>query len=228
MRITASGATDGGNIVLFWPENLPDDFDELRKGREGEVIDRMRGEGRLIWFPCDGDGDHTVAIFLGEPVPQFLSEFCRDEETYPRLSVRGEGFFGGLEYVFKRDASLLERYPGMMERVRLPEGDYGARVWRTDLPEGFRDQWLRKHAGAWAVRVWRAHMNLMLLAIACALATLVALCLVPWRVWFCTAGAVVGIVLVGEALTRTRAYKSVEAGREEYGRTYPSFVVELA
>ena len=27
MKITASGGTDGANIVLFWPDNLPDDAD---------------------------------------------------------------------------------------------------------------------------------------------------------------------------------------------------------
>lgn len=50
MKITASGGTDVANIVLFWPVNLPEDADAALNDDPISLIERMRGEGKLIWI----------------------------------------------------------------------------------------------------------------------------------------------------------------------------------
>src|SRR5436190_23377729 len=130
MTITASGGTDGANIVLFWPDNLPDDADELLTQDSVALVENLRDQGKLIWFPCDGDGRYAVAVFLAMDVPDDLIVHCKEEVKIPSLIVRGPGYFGGMEYMFKHDSSFRDKYPGMCEQVNIPDGTYSARVWR--------------------------------------------------------------------------------------------------
>ncbi len=127
MKITASGGTDGANKVLFWPENLPEGADEVLRNDPVGLIERLRDEGKLIWFLCDGDGGYSVAVFVGSPAPDRLLSLCKDEENSPRLVVCGDGYFGGMEYMFKNEGSLLNWTVGMIEKMQIPEGTYSAR-----------------------------------------------------------------------------------------------------
>src|SRR5581483_9816022 len=124
MKLTATGGTDGASIVLFWPENLPEDADTILQDDPVSLIERMRDEGKLVWFPCEGDGTYTLAIYVRTELPAELQSVLKDEEKYPHLAVRGVGYFGGMEYVFKRDSSFLDKYPHMCEKVEIPPGEY--------------------------------------------------------------------------------------------------------
>ena len=65
MKLTASGGTDAANIVLFWPDNLPDDADATLKGDPVDLVDQLQKDGKLVWFPCLSDGGYTVATWPG-------------------------------------------------------------------------------------------------------------------------------------------------------------------
>jgi len=157
MKITARGATDAANIVLFWPENLPDEGDAMLASDPIALVESLRDQGKLIWFLCDGDGEYTVAIFVRSLVPEDLMVHCRDEERIPVLAVRGVGYFGGMEYMFKQYPKLLTKYPAMCEQVLTPEGTYAARVYRTEVPESLYESWLAAQAGVGAKRLWDIH-----------------------------------------------------------------------
>ena len=152
MRVTASGGTDAGNIVLFWPENLPEDADAVARTHDIiPLIDQLRKDGKLIWFICDGgDGGFSVAIYVRTAIPEALARLCQDEDNYPKMTVKGDGYFGGLEYIFKRDSSLSAKFPGMLEKVAIPQGTYTAKVYRTAITDVRRQSWLGDHVGKMA------------------------------------------------------------------------------
>jgi hypothetical protein len=227
MKITARGGTDGANIVLFWPDNLPDDADDCLERDPIAMFERLRNDGKLIWFLCDSDGEYSVAIFLHCAVPDGLVPYCKDEEHIPVLTVRGVAYFGGMEYMFKLDRRLLGKHLSMCEEVVIPDGTYSARVYRTDVPESVYDSWLVSHAGASAKRLWDMHGTIAACAVVSVVATLIAFFGVSWSVWFWFAAIASTLVASAALMSRTHWYKSVDKAQAEYAKAYPAYVVHL-
>jgi hypothetical protein len=226
-KITASGGTDGANMVLFWPDNLPDDADAILESDPIALVENLRDQGKLIWFLCDGDGGYTVAIFVRSVVPDDLIAHCGDEERIPSLVVRGVGYFGGMEYMFKHDSSFLKKHPNMGEQVKIPEGTYSARVYRTAISETFYESWLLTQAGVGAKRFWDIHGTIAACAIASIFASLIAFFFVAWTVWFCILAIASILVFGAVAMSRTEKYKRVARARDAFEKAYPSYVVHL-
>ncbi len=227
MRITASGGTDTANIVLFWPDNLPDDADALFKKDPLALVERLRGEGKLIRFPCFGDGAYSVAIYLDEPLPEELRAVCVDEQRYPVVTAQGTGYFGALEGLFQRDSRYVEKYPGMCEPVDLPEGTYSAAVYETDFSEELYESWLLEHAGPEAKGLWDLHNSLAALAVFGVLGSLIAFFFVSWLVWGAMLAVVAGFIIAAVATSRTEGYRSAAQAEAEFAKAYPSYVVHL-
>lgn len=227
IKITARGATDGANIVLFWPDNLPIDGDEILERDPLGFVESLRDGHKLIWFPCDSDGDYTVAIFLNEALPGDLIPYCKEEECISALLVCGVGYFGGMEYMFKKDRRLLDRYPGMCEPVIIPAGTYTARVYQTHVPESVYEDWLESHAGCNAKRLWDMHATITASAIVGVLVTLLAIGCVPWTVGCSMTAIASTLVMVAVAISRTDGYKSVARAQDEFEKSYPAYVVHL-
>lgn len=228
MKITASGGTDGASIVLFWPNHLPDDFDETSQDDPLPIIEGLRDEGKLIWFPCDGDGTYRVSIFVRTPLPDTLQAVCKQEECIPLLAVKGEGFFGGLEYVFKTDRTLVEKYPSMLQPVAIPEGAYAATVYRTDVPDAVYETWLEDRAGRGAKRLWYVNTWLAAAAVIGALATVVGACVLSWAAWYWVAEFAALSALAAIGLHRTPACQAVRQAKAEYEEEFPDYIVHLA
>jgi hypothetical protein len=227
MRLTAAGGTDGATMVLFWPANLPDDADRLLRDDPIALFEKLDGEGKLIYFPCEGDGGYTLGVYLHEDVPAELAAFCREHRKYPHLLVSGEGYFGGGECVFKRDAGFIEKYRHMAGKVTVPDGTYDAAVYATDVPRSFYGKWLREHAGPSAKRAGDAYGVMWGFIIGGVLATLFGLFLMPWKFWFLFAGGTAALIAATFALSRSAAYKKVVAARAEFARAFPAYVVRL-
>src|SRR5262249_55575311 len=111
-----------------------------------------------------------------------------EPEVYPRLEVRGGGYFGGLEYMFKADHSLLDRFPQMAEPIRIPDGTYKAAVYQTNAPESHYDEFLRDRAGVGPKGVWDAHGLVAASAVAGVFATLIAAAVGPRELWMTIVG----------------------------------------
>lgn len=226
MKLTGRGGTDGANIAIFWPDNLPEDADELMKVDACSLVENMRNEGRLIHFPCDSDGEYTVAIFVKDEIPTDLAIFCKEEEKYPTLKVQGAGYFGGLEYLFKYDSRLLDKYPIMCEKIAIPEGVYSATVYQTDLPEDFYEAKLAEQTDPRDRQMWRRQQRCVAFSAAGIVATLIALAF-PWVVAACSLAITVIFVGLAFALSRTDAYKRISRMNDELERSYPAYVVRL-
>ena len=227
MKITASGGTDGANIVLFWPENLPVGADEIFADDPIDLIEKLRDEGKLIWFLCEGDGDFSVAVFVGSPAPVELMSLCKDEESYPELTVRGDGYFGGMEYIFKKPGSLQEKMVGMIEKVQIPDGTYSARVYRVAHTDSFYNSWLVKHVGASAKRLANVQVKLGVCAFIGILASMISFFFTTWAGWMYVVGATLICTVAAVGLCFTKSCKSVADARKDFNREYPSYVVLL-
>ena len=227
-RITARGGTDGANVVLFWPDNLPDDADARLADDPIPLVAAMKQEGKLIWFPCDGDGVYSVAIYVRTDVPPEVRAVCRHADDYPALVVRGDGYFGGAEYLFKRDATMRDRFAGMCERVRIPAGTYAATVYETELPASLHDTWLRGRIGAGPVRLWKVRTAAAAGAIVCGVLAVFGAVFMPVVLTLSLLAACVALGLAAFALSRTRPLRSVAAATGEFEALYPSYVVHLA
>jgi hypothetical protein len=226
MKITASGGTDGANIVLFWPDHLPDDGDQRLQDDPVALIEQLQKDGRLIQFPCDSDGSYTLSVFLDEPVPPELLTCCKQHDQR-QVTAKGDAYFGGAEYMFKRDDSFRRKYPGMCEKVGIPEGTYAATVYETDVPEEIEKQWVMVHAGPRARRASNAFGALVVAAVLGVLVTLSGLCYMKWAVWFWVTGAMAALVAGAMWLSRAPGTRAVAAARREYEKAYPSYVVHL-
>lgn len=227
MKLTASGGTDGANIVLFWPDNLPENADQLLADDPIALVEDLQTEGKLIWFPCEGDGSYSVAIYLQEEIPEPLRQFCQHEEEYQQLAVRGEGYFGGLEYMFKHDRQFLDQHQGMCQPVKMPAGQYSASVYQTEIPQAFAASWLREQSGAAAMRISNLQGWLVSLSVLGVFASLISLFILPRPAWFALA-SVTAILIGGCALlSKSEAYQTVAKAREEYERTFPTYVVRI-
>jgi hypothetical protein len=228
MKITARGATDAANIVLFWPDNLPDHADaQLASGDPIPLVECLRDHGKLIWFLCDSDGDYTVSIYVRSGIPDELVAHCKDEEIIPALTVRGVGYFGGMEYMFKEDSTLLKKYPGMCEQIHIPEGIYSARVYRVDTPEELYESWMETHTMPRAKRLWELHSTIAAGAVVSVPVSLLAFFWLPWAISFCLLAVASALVFSAVAMSRTDWYKSVAKVNENFGYTFPAYVVHL-
>jgi len=227
MRITASGGTDGASIVMFWPDNLPDDFDATFDDDPAGLVERLADEGKLIFFPCDGDGSYSVVVFVDDPLPENLREVCEDEQRYPILAVEGDGYFGGMEYMFKADRSFLDRYPHMCEKVAVPPGTYSATIYRTNPPDEIYDEYLER-TGPAAMRVWRLHSTAAAGAIVGIFGSLISFLFLGWMQWAMVVAITLLFIVATMALSRTAGYQAVKAAQQKYERDYPSYVVDLA
>jgi hypothetical protein len=228
MKLTATGGTDGANIVLYWPDHLPDDADARLKADPVELLDQLERDGKLVQFPCDSDGAYSLTVFVGEAPPADLMRYCKEAKRYERLAVTGDGYFGGAEYVCKRDCAFREKYPHMSTKVSIPAATYAATVYEVELPDELEAQWIRDHAGAAAVRMSNAMGLLAGGVVLCVIAALVGLKVMSWTVWACVAAAGLALAAAAWAVSRMPGYRAVAEAQRAFERTYPAYVVQLS
>ncbi|QDU55747.1 hypothetical protein [Aeoliella mucimassa] len=226
MVITASGGTDGANIVLFWPNNLPDDADAQLRDDPIALVEQLRSEGRMIWFYCEGDGDYSATFFIGTSIPIDLFRFCAEDEQYSELTVNGDGYFGGMEYMFKQDHTAYERNPHMLEKVDIPEGKYRAIVYSTTVADSFRREWLLRRVGRKALRLSNLLQWLVVLSAFSVLLLIVTLFVIHQLIWIAFAAAVV-FTAAAMLISTTKGIKATRDSMVECEREFPSYVVHL-
>lgn len=224
---SGSGGTDIGNMVLFWPDNLPDEADTLLADDPLEFAETMREEGRVIWFLCDADGDYSLSVYLDEEPPVILREFMGDEEHYPQLQVQGTGLFGGLEFLHKQDADLLEERPAMCSTLEIPPGVYQARVYRTQIPPNFSRQWLMQRLGPQGYRMLHWQQLLSKASLVGAVGVLFSFFFLSWPVWLTVLLIVVVTFLGAVLLARGAACQEAIVAIDEFTEKFPEYVVVL-
>lgn len=227
MKLHATCGTDIADVVLFSPELLPVDFDEQFASEPHELVERLRARGVLVTFPCNADGEYRLALFVNEPVPDALQNYCQLAQKIETLQIAGELWFSGGEFMFRDDRSIIEERPGMSTQLSIPAGTYFAEVFTTEIPDAVYEAWLHEQAGEsaqrlWWVQTWFASVGIVALMVCVG-------CLFFGAREAVIATAVISAALLGIAwlLSRTASYARVQQARRDYGLAYPDFVVRL-
>lgn len=229
-QYSGSGGTDTANMVMFWPENLPTDantnFHEDPSGLL-QFVDEMRQEGRAIWFLCEGDGSFSVKVFVDEEPSAQLRPFLEDEEVYPDVFVKGETYFGGLEFMISGDEEPASEVPGMCSKLELPDGVYQGTIYRTKVPPAFSREWLRNRMGAGAYRVLHWQQMLSKAAIMGVIGVLLASFFLQWFALLAAIALVAITFILAVLLSRSESCQDAIVAIEEFTEEFPEYVVVL-
>ena len=230
MKCSASGSTSIGFLILFWAELLPADVDERDLSHPDELancIDGLQAEGKLIWFPDVPNGDHTVTLYVDESPREELQNYCTLSLKAESLQVAGEGWFGGLEAIFKGDRAYLDRHPRKCSAVPVPAGKYCAEVFVVEVPDSVYEDWIRNEAGESAQRWWWVQTWFASLGVVAAMVCVVCLFIAAQEL---TLAAFIGsavLLFIAWLMSLTPGYQRVQLARREYAAAYPKFVVHL-
>jgi hypothetical protein len=230
MKCAATGSTAIGFLVLFWPELLPDDFDERDLSDLDELancVDLLQADGKLIAFPDVSNGDYTAGIFVDEPPAEELLNYSTLLGKIDSLHAADEGWFGGLEAIYRVDRSYLDRHPRKCSAVHVPAGEYSAELFVTDVPDSVYEEWIERQAGGSAQRWWWMQTWFASLGIVAAMVCVVCL-FAAAKEWTLATFAVSAVLLfIAWLMSLTPGYVRVQQARREYAATYPHFVVQL-
>ena len=230
MKCSATGSTEIGFLVLFWPELLPADFDERDLSHPDELancIDGLQAEGKLIWFPDVPNGEHTVGLFVDEAPREELLNYCTLSTKIESLQVAGEGWFGGLEAIFKIDRSYLDRHPRKCSGVQVPPGEYFAEVFMTEVPDSVYEDWIQTEAGFSAQRWWWVQTWFASLGVVAAMVCVVCLFVATQELTLAAFAGSAILLFIAWLMSLTPGYQRVQQARREYAAAYPKFVVHL-
>lgn len=214
-------------MVLFWPDNLPYDAQRWLVDDPLALVERMRDEGKLIWFPCDADGHYELSIFLDCDAPDDLLLMCIEPQEYPALLASGPGYFGGTEYMFKTDGSAMRKYTHMCRQVDIPEGWYAATVWQTNWSQERYETWLNARVSRTAQRIGAIHGTITAWCVIGVIASFITMLATPWKIWLPIVSVTALLIASAVGITRTRSYRQLAQARSEFSAAYPSYVVRL-
>jgi hypothetical protein len=232
MQFILHGGTDAGDMVLFDPGALPDDFD--KKGKfQLEDIQRLAREGRIYWLHTNADGDYHIGLYLADALPETVQPYAKHLESVDELYLpTGELFFTGIEYAFHSDDSELRKYPGMGQAAQLPPGRYRMEVFEFDYPTDFEEDLLRERIPGSEFRA-REWMNTLaplgcipLLFVLGVLAR--AIQQMQWSFWMAIA-LVCGLVLIAVPViwSRRPAYRNAIVAYAQIEKDFPGYGVLL-
>jgi hypothetical protein len=230
MKCSAAGSTEIGFLVLFWPELLPADFDERDLSHPDELancIDGLQAAGKLIWFPDVPNGDHTLGLFVDEAPPEELQNYCTLSLKMESLQVAGDGWFGGLEAIFRADRSYLDRRPRKCSAVQIPAGEYLAELFVTEVPAAVYEDWIRREAGESAQRWWWVQTWFAAVGVVAAMVCVGCLFLAAQEIILATFAGSAMLLLIAWLMSLSPGYQRVQQARREYAAAYPNFVVRL-
>lgn len=215
-------------MVMYWPENLPEDAERLLEEDPVTFLDTLSEEGRIIWFPNDGDGQFSISVYLDEDPPAPLKGFLGEEENYPDVRVKGATFFGGLECVGEEEPKLSDEYQGMFTQLAIPEGIYQGSVFRTFVPPTFSRSWLIERLGTRRYRILHWQQLLSRASFLGIVACLFAFFFLKLPVWLGLVAVVASSFVAAVLLARSEACREAIVAIDEFTQLYPEFVVVLS
>ncbi len=232
MHFILHGGTDAGDMVLFDPGALPDDFDKKGKSQL-EDIQQLACEGRIYWLRTNADGDYHIGLYLADALPETLQPYAKHLETVDELYLpTGELFFTGLEYAFHSDDSELRKYPGMGQAAQLPPGRYRMEVFELDYPSNFEEDLLRQRIPQ---NEFQAHKWMDTLAPFGCISLLLVLGVLAWAIqqmqwsFWMTIALVCGLALIAVPViwSRRPAYRNAQEAYAHIEKEFPAYGVLL-
>lgn len=231
MQLHATASTTIGELVLFWPELLPADFDaqfhEPAEGDSSGLVDGLREAGKIVLLSTAEKGEYHLALLVDEPLPAAVENYATLVGKVETLQVASAGWFAGVECLHREDRWLLTKYPRMGTAVQLPPGLYSAELFATEIPDSVYETWLHDQAGSAAVQWWWLQTWLASVGVV-ALMIFVGCLFFATRETMLISLAVATLLLaIAWLMSCTAGYARVQQARSEYHRAYPDFVVRL-
>jgi hypothetical protein len=231
MQLHATASTTIGELVLFWPELLPADFDaqfhEPAAGDSSGLVDTLREAGTIVLLTTGEKGEYHLAVLVDEPLPAAIENQATLIGKVETLQVVAAGWFAGVECLFRDDRWLLQKYPRMGTAVQLPPGVYSAELFATELPDAVYETWLHDQAGSRAVHWWWLQTWLASLGVVAFLIFVVCLFFATRQTMLITLAVATLLLTPAWLMSRTTGYARVQQARREYHQAYPDFVVRL-
>jgi hypothetical protein len=206
--------TDVAEMALFDIDALPQS-----KAPDDLSVLALANSNRLVRFSTGADGGYLLHLFVDEPIPEDLMEYCLAEDKLSGefITSRGNVAFGGLESTF---AGFTPNRHIRSDGTINP-GIYRYTAFHTEFPDEVMNCALQVETTPGERWLSRSPVPLVLTSIAAAFAFAVSQ-------QFIFAGLVLfaGYFTV-KWLHRIPAYQSIEARRDLAQLEFPSFVVEM-
>jgi|GEM_PF-6660134 len=230
MRTSAIGATSSGSLALFWPEQLPADFDQRWVEEPNGLISQLEGEGKLLLIDVAAGGDYALAIFVEEAVPAELEPYCTLVTKHEKIDVSGPTWFGDIELLTRDMATLAKpkqlRRPKCSE-LAIPLGMYSAELFSAEYPSHVYEDWLSGLAGEseqrwWWVQTWFASLGIVMMMV------FVGCLFFGTRPSvYISLGVSTVLLFIAWLMSRTSGYKKIQQARLSYAAAHPDFVIRL-
>lgn len=227
MILHATGKTNIGNLALFWPASLPADFDERFEEEPDGSIEELRAEGKLILLSGEPNVEYGLGLFVDEQPAEELQKYCQLVEKIESLHVAGEGWFGGLELIFRDDRSFVEKHPRQIAALDVPPGTYFAEVYTTEVPDRVFEAWLVDQAGASAVKLWWIQTWVMAIGVVAFAIFVSCLFLATREAAQATFAVSIVLLLMAWLMSLPPGYRRVQKALRDYARAYPHYVICL-
>ena len=228
MRFVAEARTGTGEVVLFDPEALPEDFDARFRDDGRELLSALAAEDRLFHLETGYSDQVVIHLYLDEPVPASLAEFCGDPTEIPAFPApSGSLWFCGSKYVFHRDDTELQKDRKGGTRMTVPWGVYAVRLFQSKYPDDYLRSRVRAAVGPEVHRLIVVTNVLGCVGCLFVLAVVVALFaswFSPWPLLVVAAALYLGMIGL---LTHSAPYRQYEEATRAVLREFPAFVAEV-
>src|SRR5262245_5275268 len=229
MKHYVEGGTDAASMILFDPEALPDDYEKRCGSAFPALIEELQDSGSAYWLNTCSDGSYELLACEGEPLPSSLLHFASNPVVIERFRVpSGRVYFTGVEYAFRKDDSLLKKFPSMAGTFTIPPGVYRLTLFEMDYPEDYVEDQIRQQVPP-RLYWWSQSMGCFVWPLLLALVVTVLLIFyLPWPAGLVYALPSSGaLILLLWGLFRLKPYRQAQEARRRVERQYPGFVAEL-
>jgi hypothetical protein len=232
MPHVVEAGTDVASVVIFDPEALPDNY-EKQVGSSGQhwekCINKLMDRKRVCRIKTGSDGHYLMHVFHDESIPESLEPFLSDPDVIdPFMVPSGKVYFSGAEYVFKRNDSLLKRFPDMGGAFRVPPGTYRVTLYRAAFPYEMIMRDLRKRVSPSVFKIFKSNeQSVLWIVLAWVTAAIMAMS-IPFMSW-CTFVLPVALGITGMPfiIKKLPAYQEAQFHWKEIQSEYPSIIAEF-
>jgi hypothetical protein len=229
MKHIVEAGTDAAALLLFDPAALPKAFDVRSQEDPASLYEELDREGKLRWINTGADGRYLLHAYVDEPIPSFLQPFAQDRVCVETFCVpSGQLYFAGAEYGFRKDDSLLRKYPHMGGSFTLKPGSYQLVLLRTKFPEGMPLKVLKGEVPRVAFWLFQSFGWAVGSAVLAFIGLVVALFQIPLAQWFALAFPPLGfLALLPFLIAKSDGYQRARERYRSIEREFPSIVAHL-
>ena len=197
-------------------------------GQTREPMAELEARKQAIRLPTGADGAYLLHLFVDEPIPSELRQYCVSDDKITADFQAGSGdiAFGGLESTF----SDFAPNPNIRADAKITPGTYRATAYRTEYPEELIEDVIEQAIGAEGAKKLEFPGTIIMITVGLVLVLplLMVMLFQSLPVAALTAGAsIAGGVVSFRKYTGTDEFRTLSKRSEDAQRQYPSIVIEL-